>query len=198
MNVGPARGCLMRALAVPLVCAAPGLSCGSSPPPIAEAPATVYKFAGAPPPKPPEVEEAPAVVERPRPRSEWTVLSRGKDLATALRELARDAASKQLLPVVFVGQKNCEPCESLKSYRNDPRMQDALLGTSIVEVDLGRWPSSELSMLGMSTHAIPALFVLDVGGQYTGKMITGGAWGDDIPENMAPPLTDFFLRARQP
>lgn len=138
------------------------------------------------------------MLERPRPRSEWTVLSRGKDLSTALRELARDAASKQLLAVVFVGQRSCEPCESLKSYRNDPRMQDALQGTSIVEVDLGRWSSSELSMLGMSTHAIPALFVLDEDGRYTGKMITGGAWGDDIPENMAPPLTDFFLRARQP
>jgi len=179
-------------------CAAGSLGCGSAPPAVVEAPATVYLLPGPPPARRVEHDDAPAVVERPGPRSAWITLPRGNDLAGALRNHAKQASAKRLLPVVFVGQLSCEPCESLKRYRNDPSMQDALQGTSVIELDLARWGSSDISNLGMSTHAIPALFVLDDEGRYTGKMITGGAWGDDIPENMAPPLTEFFIRARQP
>jgi hypothetical protein len=197
-GVGSARSCSKCVIALLAACAASTLSCASSLPQAAEAPATVYVLSGPPPVKRAEPMDAPAVVEGSRPTSEWSVLPRGKDLPAALRNVARDAGSKRLLPVVFVGQASCEPCESLKHYRGDPRMQEALRGTLIIEVDLGRWFEEELATLGMNSHAIPALFVLDEEGRYTGKTITGGAWGDDIPENMAPPLTEFFLHARQP
>jgi hypothetical protein len=179
------------------VFAAIGSGCGSSAQPPAEAPATVFLLAAPPAATRVQPVDSPAVMTPPRPRSEWNALARGKDLDSTLKTMARQAASKGLVPVVFVGQKSCEPCESVKRYRDDPRMQEALAGTSVIEVDLGRYSGAELANLGLSPHAIPALFVLDDDGRYSGKMITGGAWGDDIPENMAPPLTEFFARSRR-
>jgi hypothetical protein len=34
--------------------------------------------------------------------------------------------------------------------------------------------------------------LLDEKGITTGRMITGAAWGEDIPENIAPPMKTFF------
>jgi hypothetical protein len=37
-------------------------------------------------------------------------------------------------------------------------------------------------------------FKLDASGKPTGDRIDGGAWGDNVPENMAPPLKAFFAK----
>jgi hypothetical protein len=39
---------------------------------------------------------------------------------------------------------------------------------------------------------IPAFYELGEDGKPTGRMITGAAWGEDIPENIAPPMKAFF------
>jgi hypothetical protein len=130
----------------------------------------------------------------PSAHSEWLVPN-GQDLPLVLREAARRAVSMDLLPVAFIGRPDCEPCESLKKYRGDPRMQEALDHTFVVEINLDRWAATDLMMLGFNPRLIPVLFVLDGEGHPSGRSITGGAWGDDIPENMAPPLKEFFSRA---
>jgi hypothetical protein len=35
-------------------------------------------------------------------------------------------------------------------------------------------------------------FKLDENGNQTGEVIDGGAWGEDIPENIAPVMDKFF------
>jgi hypothetical protein len=128
-------------------------------------------------------------------QSEWVVPTQDHDLPVTLRRLARQASSLGLLAVVFIGKQDCEPCESLKRYRSDARMQEALAHTFVIEIDLDHWPTGELMAMGLNPRAIPVLYVLDADGNPTVQSITGGAWGDDIPENMAPPLSEFFSRA---
>jgi hypothetical protein len=171
-------------------------SCSASPPVLTEAPATVYLLASSAPARPADTFDEPPRLPPAAP-SEWHVLSRSGAMRAALREAASRAVDRRLLPVLFVGRTDCEPCKAVKHHRYDPRMQVALRGTAVLEVDLGVWGAAELSSLSMSPHAIPAFYVLDARGRSTGQMITGGAWGDDIPENMAPPLSEFFSGARR-
>jgi len=86
----------------------------------------------------------------------------------------------------------CGPCRSLKQYLGDRRMVDAFAGTYIIRLDLDGW-MGRLSGTGFErVQAIPVFFELGDDGRPTGRQIDGGAWGEDIPENMAPPLRAFF------
>ncbi len=162
--------------------------------PPAEGPATVVVLpALAPALRPAASEEPPPV---PIARSEWHRLSSANDLQRTLQSSARLAVTKGFLPVLYVGRTNCEPCESLKGSLDDPRMQDAFAGTYVMEIDMDSAGAYRLTTAGININGIPAFFVLDADGRYHGSTITGAAWGDDIPENMAPPLTRFFSEQR--
>ncbi len=92
---------------------------------------------------------------------------------------------------VELGAEWCGPCVALKKSLPDPRMQRALKGTYIVRLDIDAW-GDRLEKSGYSTGAIPAFYEVDKEGKPTGRKIDGGAWGENVPENMAPPLDHFF------
>lgn len=171
------------------------VACGPSAPPAApEAPATVYVLAAPALPPAAAVQSEPAPPVRARPHQDWHAYRRGEDLRKALSDHARNAVASGLLPVAFITAPTCEPCRSLKQSLPDPRMQSAFSGTSVLEIDMHQAPFLVLSEYGMQPSGIPAFYVLDEQGHVTGATITGAAWGDDIPENMAPPLIEFFSR----
>jgi hypothetical protein len=59
-------------------------------------------------------------------------------------------------------------------------------------VDEWRWNGR--SVQDFRFKGIPVYFKLDAKGQPTGEAIDGGAWGEDIPENIAPVMDEFFHR----
>jgi hypothetical protein len=76
------------------------------------------------------------------------------------------------------------------SIRNQhPLMVDAFTGTYIIEADVDDWG---FPPKGWRFDGIPVFFALGPDGKPTGEKIDGSAWGENIPENMAPPLKDFF------
>ena len=85
----------------------------------------------------------------------------------------------------------CPPCNALRESIGDERMIDAFEGTYIIQLDLDEWEKN-LSGTGFHVLGIPAFYELDADGKPTGRMITGGAWGEDVPENIAPPMKAFF------
>ena len=105
-------------------------------------------------------------------------------------ESAKAAAQGRKLYVEFWADW-CGPCKRLASHLADPQMVDALDGTYIVKLnsDDWKWVASEA---GFALNGIPAFFEVDGTGRPTGRTINGGAWEEDIPENMAPPLKAFF------
>jgi hypothetical protein len=70
-------------------------------------------------------------------------------------------------------------------------MVDAFQGTYIIRLDLDEW-KGRLSDSGFLVPGVPMFFELGADGRQTGRILTGAAWGEDIPENMAPPLGEFF------
>ena len=120
----------------------------------------------------------------------WKVV----DGPEALAAFAKDAAAANLKPYAYLHAEWCGPCKALEKTHTEPLMADAFTGTAIALIDIDKVDPKVLSGAGMESSAIPVFFKLDASGKPTGDKIDGGAWGDNIPANMAPPLKAFFAR----
>ena len=113
----------------------------------------------------------------------------------ALKELVQAevtaAAALGKVPFVQLTADWCAPCRALRASLGDPLMQAAFAGTYVIQVDADAW-RDELKQAGFDHPAIPVFFGVDAHARPTGAKIDGGAWGEDIPRNMAPPLERFF------
>lgn len=125
---------------------------------------------------------------------EFTVVRVGKS-AEKLPDILRVEANKALdmgrQPYVEFYADWCPPCNAIRESLTDELMIDAFTGTYIIRLDLDFW-KERLSGTGFNVRGIPAFYEIDIHGKPTGRMITGAAWGEDIPENIAPPMKEFF------
>ena len=120
------------------------------------------------------------------------VLEPGSGALEALvqREVA-SAAALGKVPFVQITAEWCGPCKRLRASLDDPLMREAFAGTYIIQVDFDAW-EQPLKAAGFVNEGIPVFFAVDASARPTGEKIDGGAWGEDIPRNMAPPLGRFF------
>jgi thiol:disulfide interchange protein len=121
------------------------------------------------------------------------------DLQTMLAQESQKAAALGLMPVVEFDATWCPPCqaidEGLKS-RNE-LMLNAYAGTYIIKLNVDEWGWVDGKVQNFHFDGIPVYFKLDAQGQQTGEVIDGNAWGDNIPENIAPPMDKFFHGANR-
>ncbi len=113
----------------------------------------------------------------------------GKLAPLVAAEIAK-ADKLGLKPFLEVSATWCGPCQKLKESLHTPKMVDAFRGTYIVKLDLDAW-ESQLDTLGAKVDAIPVFFQLGKDG-HVGRALDGGAWKNDVPDEMAPPLKKFF------
>jgi thiol-disulfide isomerase/thioredoxin len=113
------------------------------------------------------------------------------ELRAILQREVANARKEGKVPFVQMTAEWCGPCKALRAFMNDPLMTDAFAGTYIIRLDLDEW-MKQLEPVGLKSDAIPIFFALDQAGRPKGPKIDGGAWGEDIPRNMAPPLLKFF------
>jgi len=113
------------------------------------------------------------------------------DLQTLLEDEAQKAASHGLMPVVEFDATWCPPCQAIDAAIKEKNelMMDAYRGTYIIKLDVDEWG---WGVGEFEVEAIPIYFKVDSQGKPTGKVIDGGAWGEDIPENIAPVMDRFF------
>jgi thiol-disulfide isomerase/thioredoxin len=112
------------------------------------------------------------------------------ELPALLKAEAARAKAQNLTPVVEITAPWCGPCQELKASMDDPLMKDAFAGTYIIHVDNDTW-KPQFAAAGLDVKGIPAFFLLDDDGKAVAR-IDGGAWEENIPKNMAPPLKTFF------
>lgn len=112
-------------------------------------------------------------------------------LTDILQAEAAKAAALGRDPYVEFYADWCPPCNAIKKYLGDQLMVDAFAGTYIIKLDHDVW-GSKLHGTGLYVPGIPAFYGLGPDGTPTGRMITGAAWGEDIPANIAPPMKAFF------
>jgi hypothetical protein len=98
--------------------------------------------------------------------------------------------------LAFVVGPDCSPCNGVSLALTDSRIQRALGGWRIVRVDV-RERADELTLLGIPVETIPGLALLAPGAR-TADYLHGGEWDADIPDNIAPVLTDFVTQGHRP
>ena len=115
-------------------------------------------------------------------------------LGTQLHSEAHKAQVLGLKPYAEFTATWCPPCQAIAQSlsENNPLMVDAFTGTYIIRIDVDIWDETEWEEAGFELEYIPIIFRLDAEGKPTGDFIDGNAWGENIPENMAPPLKEFF------
>lgn len=116
------------------------------------------------------------------------------ELQALLSQAAQKAVKLGQMPVVEFDATWCPPCQAIDAAikAKNELMLNAYAGAYIIKLDVDEWGWSESGVQDFQFDAIPVYFKLDAEGHQTGEVIDGGAWGEDIPENIAPVLDEFF------
>ncbi len=114
-----------------------------------------------------------------------------EDLSSIVLREAQNAETLGRVPYLQIVADWCPACRALKRSMKDERMIDAYRGTYILLADIDIW-RDQLPKIGIYVPGVPAIYELTDEGKPTGRSITGAAWGENTPENMAPPLDEFF------
>ncbi len=116
------------------------------------------------------------------------------DLKTMLASEAQKAVGLGQMPVVEFDATWCPPCKAIDQGLKEKNqlMLDAYAGTYIIKLDVDEWGWGNSQLHDFDFDGIPVYFKLDTNGISTGDTVDGNAWGDNIPENMAPVMDKFF------
>lgn len=116
------------------------------------------------------------------------------DLQAMLKTEAQKAIAQGLMPVAEFDATWCPPCQAIETALEEKNelMVKAYEGTYIIKLDVDEWVWDDGRVQNFAFDGIPVYFKLDSNGEQTGEVIDGNAWGDNIPENMAPPMDKFF------
>lgn len=112
-------------------------------------------------------------------------------LERQLADWARKSRAAGRVPCVYLSAVWCPPSVKLEKSLGEPQMQRAFSKVAAATFDVDKWGET-LDKAGFSRGVVPVFFVIDGEGRPTGQTITGGAWGENTPENMGPPLERFF------
>ncbi|HLO17456.1 MAG TPA: thioredoxin family protein [Anaerolineales bacterium] len=116
------------------------------------------------------------------------------NLQNMLAGEAQKASALGQMPVAEFDATWCPPCQAIDAgiKSKNELMLKAYSGMYIIKLDVDEWGWNNGKVQDFRFDAIPVYFKLDSKGQQTGKVIDGGAWGEDIPENIAPVMDKFF------
>lgn len=116
------------------------------------------------------------------------------DLTALLAGEAQKAVALEQMPVVEFDATWCPPCKAIDQglKERNKLMVDAYTGTYIIKLDVDEWGWADSTLHEFDFDGIPVYFKLDAKGRLTGETVDGNAWGDNIPENMAPVMGKFF------
>ena len=116
------------------------------------------------------------------------------DLDRRLASEAKKATALGQMPILEFDATWCTPCQAIDAAigSGNELMLSAYKGTYIIKLDVDEWGWDNGKVQNFNFDAIPVYFKLDEHGAQTGDVIDGGAWGEDIPENIAPVMDKFF------
>lgn len=109
----------------------------------------------------------------------------------SLAEWASQEIAAGRVPCAYLRAQWCGANVKLEKSLVDEQMAKALRGVSAAVVDIDSGVDAIMEA-GFDARSVPVFFILGKDGRPTGAKITGAAWQENTPENMAPPLARFF------
>ena len=147
------------------------------------------------PERSPQPTTASKPVAAPAATTGWIEADPATPLAATLGAQAELAIKAGKKPHAYLHASWCPPCVEIEKTRaTDPKMKAAFGGTHIIAIDVDRFNSEQFDSAKLKAVVLPLFYRLDDKGAPTGATIDGGAWGDNTPDNMAPPLAAFFAK----
>lgn len=173
-------------------------------PSVARAPAPVPTRSPTPSPtqapaEAPDVPATPDTRERERAIGAITLVDLGAESGSLARVFERElqkARASGGQAIAFVVTAECSPCNGVALALGDRRLQRALAGSRLVRIDV-RERAEELVRLGIPVETVPGLALLAPGAR-PADYLHGGEWDADVPDNIAPVLTDFVQGGKRP
>jgi thiol-disulfide isomerase/thioredoxin len=116
------------------------------------------------------------------------------DLHTQLAREAQKAQTLNQIPFLEFDATWCPPCVAINESLDakDAITLQAFAGAYIIRADVDEWGWGDGDKFKFD--GIPVYYRLDYDGNPTGASVDGSAWGDNIPQNFAPVLDEFFHR----
>jgi thiol-disulfide isomerase/thioredoxin len=148
-----------------------------------------------PPPASPEPGHAQSTSSTPQTGEAFVIVRVNKangDMMAQLASETKKASARGLAPFIEFDATWCPPCQAIeKSIKaKDPLTMQAFEGVYLIRADVDEWGSENGK--NFTFDAIPVYYQLDASGNPTGAVVDGSAWNEDIPENFAPVLDEFF------
>ena len=121
------------------------------------------------------------------------IYARDGDLHSLLAAEVKKAQALGQTPFVEFDATWCGSCQAISAGLASANglMLKAYSGVYLVHADVDEWGWGNSAGFPQG-KAIPIFFALGSDGRPSGAVIDGGAWGEDIPENIAPVLAKFF------
>ena len=122
------------------------------------------------------------------------IYAKDGDLHSQLAAEVKKAQALGQSPFVEFDASWCGPCQAITAglAARNPLMTKAYSGIYLVHADVDEWGWYNFAAGFPQVKAIPIFFALGSDGRPSGAVVDGGAWQADIPENIAPVLTNFF------
>ncbi len=157
----------------------------------------LFRPGDAPLQTPPEADSAESASSAPQvyPAANLTIVrvhTQNGDLPTQLAAEVQKAESLGQQPFIEFDATWCPPCQAIDASieAQDSLTMNAFKDVYLIRADVDEWGWRIDSAFNF--EAIPVYYKLDENGQPTGDVVDGGAWNEDIPENFAPVLDEFF------
>ena len=106
-------------------------------------------------------------------------------------EIVKKEIEAKRKPVLFFTATWCKPCQEFKNSLNDPLMIDALKNSTLIMIDADIDAEKENISQTYDVGSYPTFIRVNEKGSVI-KQTEGGAWDENIPQNMAPVLKEFM------
>lgn len=106
-----------------------------------------------------------------------------------LHNLIESTVQDSKTPILYFSADWCRPCLRFRKSLRNELVGDALKDTRLIRVDVDTDPLGLAVTFGV--QSIPTFIKLDENGNTIAR-ITSAAWDDDVPENIAPVMTELI------
>lgn len=109
----------------------------------------------------------------------------------SISTILNNTIDKGKTPVLFFTASWCRPCKEFKESTKYEMVAQSLKDATIIMIDVNKDQPKNGYALDYGARVIPTFIIVDKDGTAL-NTITGAAWAENTPDNIAPAMEDFL------